>query len=101
MMMNNKAMSRLDGIEYEVLMEGVSFQEAREFIEKNSDRVYYVEPGYKIFHDCYLVGVPPIALGVKGSHLLFPIVKPRLGTFIVKALAEDEIKRLEGGRSFD
>jgi hypothetical protein len=100
-MINNKAMSRPDRIEYEVLMEGVSFQEAREFIEKNSDRVYYVEPGYKIFHDCYLVGVRPIALGAKGSYLLFPIVKPRLGTFVVKALAEDEIKRLEEGRSFD
>ena len=85
----------INKIKHEVLLERASFQEAREFIEKNSDEVYHVLPGYRLFHDCYLVGVPPIALGVKGSELIFPLVRPRLGTFVIKAGAEEEIKRLQ------
>ena len=88
-------MSCFDKIKYEVLRESLSFKEAREFIEKCSDEVHYVEPGFKIFGDCYLIGVPPIAVGIKGSDLIFPIVKPRLGTFVVKAKAKGEIKRLQ------
>ncbi len=85
----------LNEIGHEVLLEGATFVEAREFIEKNSDEVYHVLPGYRLFHDCYLVGVPPIALGIKGSDLIFPIVKPRLGTFVIKARIVEEIKRLK------
>jgi hypothetical protein len=88
-------MSCFDKIKYEVLLENLSFKEAREYIEKCSDEVHYVEPGFKIFGDCYLIGVPPIALGITGSDLIFPIVKPRLGTFVVKVEAEGEIKRLQ------
>ncbi len=86
---------RVDEIDHEVILERATFVEAREFIEKNSDEVYHVLPGYRLFHDCYLVGVPPIALGIKGSDLIFPIVKPRLGTFVVKARADEEVKRLK------
>ena len=77
-----------------MLLEGASFKGAKEFIEKYSDEIYYVEPGYKIFGDCYLIGLRPIALGIKGFDLIFPIVKPHLGTFVAKAKAEQEIKRL-------
>ncbi len=87
-------MSCFDKIKYEVLLERASFKEAREFIEKYSDEIYYVEPGYKIFEDCYLIGVRPIALGIKGFDLIFPIVKPRLGTFVGKIKARQEIKLL-------
>ncbi len=81
-------------INHEVLLERATFMEAREFIEKNSDEVYHVLPGYRLFDDCYLVGVPPIALGIKGFDLIFPIVKPRLGTYVIRARAHDEVKRL-------
>lgn len=86
---------RINGIDHEVLLERATFGEAREFIKKNSDEVYHVPPGYRLFHDCYLVGVPPIALGIKGSDLIFPIVKPRLGTFVIKARIGEDIKRLK------
>lgn len=86
----------LDKIKPEILLERATFSEAREFIERNSDEVYHVLPGYKIFHDCYLVGVPPIALGIKGSDLIFPMVRPRLGTFVIRAGAEEEVRRLKG-----
>lgn len=90
------AMSCFDKVKHEVLLESASFKEAREFIKTYSDEVYYVEPGYKIFGDCYLIGVKPIALGIKGFDLIFPIVKPRLGTFVGKTKAKQEIKRLRG-----
>jgi hypothetical protein len=77
-----------------LLLEGVTFKEAREFIEDNSDEVYYVPPGYKILDDCYLIGTPPIALGVKGLDLIFPVVRPRLGTFVLSAQSEKDIMQL-------
>ena len=86
---------KLDEIEHEILLERATFREARGFIEKNSDEVYHVLPGYRLFHDCYLVGVPPIAMGIKGSDLIFPLVRPRLGTFVIRARAEEEIRRLK------
>lgn len=87
-------MACLDEFEYEILLKGVSFKEARIFIEQNSEEVYYVEPGYKIFGKCYLIGVPPIPLGVIGDDLLLPLVKPRFGTSVIKISSEDETGRL-------
>jgi hypothetical protein len=87
-------MSCIEQMKYDLLLERVSFKEAKEFIEKNSDEVYYVEPGYKIFKDYYIIGVPPIAMGVKGDELLFTYVKPCHGTFVMKIKSEEEIKRL-------
>lgn len=87
-------MKCMDNIKHEVLLEGATFKEAREFIKKNFDEVYYVQPGYRVLQDCYLVGVPPIALAVEDSDLIFPIVKPHYGTFVVKAHNEQEISKL-------
>lgn len=82
-------------IKHEILLERVTFGEARDFIKNTSDEVIYVHPGYRLFSDCYLIGVPPIALGIKGSDLIIPIVRPRLGTSVIRIKAEDEIRRLK------
>lgn len=87
-------MKCMDDIKHEILLEGATFKDAREYIQRNFTEVYYVQPGYKVLKDCYLVGVPPIALAIKDSDLIFPIVKPHYGTFVVKAQAEREIKKL-------
>lgn len=87
-------MSCIEQMKYDLLLERVSFKEAKEFIEKNSDEVYYVDPGYKIFKDYYIIGVPPIAIGAKGDELLFTYVKPCHGTFVMKIKSEEEIQRL-------
>lgn len=84
----------MDNIKHDVLLEGATFKKAREFIQRNFKEVYYVQPGYKILRDCYLVGVPPIALAIDNSDLIFPIVKPHYGTFVIKAHAEQEINKL-------
>jgi hypothetical protein len=81
-------------MKYKLHLERTSFKEAREYVEKNSDEVYYVQPGYKIFKDYYLIGVPPVAMGVKGKELLFPYVKPCHGTFVMSIESEEEINRL-------
>ena len=87
-------MSCIEQMKYDLLLERVSFKEAREFIEKNSDEVYYVDPGYKIFKDYYMIGVPPIAMGAKGDELIFTYVKPCHGTFVMKIKSVEEIQRL-------
>src|SRR5512137_2725452 len=87
-------MSCIEQMKYDLLLERVSFKQAKEYIEKNSDEVYYVDPGYKIFKVYYIIGVPPIAMGVKGDDLLFTYIKPCHGAFVKKIKSEEEIKRL-------
>ncbi len=86
---------KIDKIRHEILLERVTFGEARDFITNTAEEVVYVPPGYKLFSDCYLIGVPPIALGIKGSDLIIPIVRPRLGTSVISIKAEGEIRRLK------
>jgi hypothetical protein len=87
-------MSCIEQLKYKLILERTSFKEAREYVEKNADEVYYVDPGYKIFKEYYIIGVPPVALGVKGRELLFPYVKPCHGTFLMAVESEEEIERL-------
>ena len=87
-------MSCIEQMKYKLYLERTSFKEARDYIEKNSDEVYYVEPGYKLFKDYYIIGVPPIAMGAKGKELLFTYVKPCHGAFVMAIESDEEIKRL-------
>jgi len=87
-------MSCIEQMKYKLYLERTSFKESRDYIERNSDEVYYVEPGYKLFKDYYIIGVPPIAMGVKGKELLFTYTKPCHGTFVMAIESEEEIKRL-------
>jgi len=80
-------------MDYEILLSNVSFKEGREFIKGNFREVYEVEPGYKLF-DIYLIGVPPILVGVEDDHVIFPYLKPCRGTFVLKMKGEEEIGRL-------
>ena len=87
-------MSCIEQMKYTIHLQRTSFKEAREYIEKNSDEVYYVSPGYKIFKDYYIIGVPPIAVGAKGNALIFPYTKPCYGTFVLSIDDEDSIKEI-------
>jgi hypothetical protein len=79
--------------EYEILLSGGTYKDGREFIRTNFKEVYEVEPGYKLF-DVYLIGVPPILVGVENGCIIFPYVKPCHGTFVLKIKDGEEIKRL-------
>ncbi|MCX6678102.1 MAG: DUF1894 domain-containing protein [Methanothrix sp.] len=87
-------MSCVEQMKYKLYLERTSFKDAREYIEKNSEEVYYVNPGYKLFKDYYIIGVPPVAIGVRGTEMLFTYVKPCHGTFVMGIDSEEEIARL-------
>jgi len=87
-------MSCIEQMKYDILLERISFKESREYIEKNSEEVYYVPPGYKIFKDYYIIGIPPIAVGAKGNALIFPYTKPCHGSFVLSIENEDSIKEI-------
>jgi hypothetical protein len=87
-------MSCIEQMKYTIHLQKISFKEAREYIEKNSDEVYYVSPGYKIFKDYYIIGVPPIAVGAKGNALIFTYTKPCHGSFVLSIDDEDSIKEI-------
>ena len=87
-------MSCIEQLKYRLYLERTSFKEAREYIEKNSEEVYYVDPGYRIFKDYYIIGIPPVAMGVRGKELLFTYVKPCHDTFVMGIDSEEEIARL-------
>jgi len=91
-------MSCIEQMKYTILLERISFKEAREYIEKNSDEVYYVSPGYKIFKDYYIIGIPPVAVGSKGNALVFTYTKPCHGSFVLSIENEDSIKDINGLR---
>lgn len=85
-------MSCIEQKKYKILLEKTTFKDSREYIEKNSDEVHYVSPGYKIFNDYYVIGIPPIALGAKGNALLFTYTKPCHGTFVL-TIDDDQSKK--------
>ena len=85
-------MGCIELMDYKILLSRTSFKESREYIQKHCKGVYEVEPGYKLF-DVYLIGVPPIFIGVEDSHVIFPYVKPCHGTFVLKIKDEGEAKR--------
>lgn len=87
-------MSCIEQLKYTIHLQRISFKEAREYIEKNSDEVYYVSPGYKVFKDYYIIGIPPIAVGAKGNALVFPYTKPCHGSFVLSIDSEDSIKEI-------
>jgi len=87
-------MSCIEQMKYQIHLERTSFKDARAYIEKNSDEVYYVSPGYKIFKDYYIIGIPPIAMGAKGNALIFPYTKPCHGSFVLSIDNEDSIKEI-------
>jgi hypothetical protein len=94
-------MSCIEQMKYQILLEKTTFKASREYIEKNSDEVYYVPVGYKIFKDYYVIGIPPIALGAKGNALIFTYTKPCYGTFVLTIDDEESKKEIEKLREIE
>lgn len=94
-------MSCIEQKKYKILLEKTTFKDSREYIEKNSDEVHYVSPGYKIFENYYVIGIPPIALGAKGNALLFTYTKPCHGTFVLTIDDEESKKEIDRLREME
>jgi hypothetical protein len=76
-------MGCIENLKYEMILPlGASFKECREYVEKNFREFWYVDPGYKLF-DEYIIGLPPIALGIDGAMIIFPYTKPCHGTYLL------------------
>jgi hypothetical protein len=86
-------MGCIELMDYEILLSDISFKEGREYITRNFKDVYEVKPGYKLF-DVYLIGVPPILIGVEDAYVIFPYIKPCHGTFVLKIKDREEVERL-------
>jgi hypothetical protein len=86
-------MGCIEELKPEVLLQRISFKEAREYIEAHTDECYYFQPGFKLLGE-YIIGVPPIAVGFKGEYLIFPYTKPCHGTFVLKHRDPVEIDRV-------
>ena len=87
-------MGCIENLPYEMILPlGASFKECREYVERNFSEFWYVDPGYKIF-DEYLIGIPPIALGIDGDKIVFPYTKPCHGTYLLGIVGYEEVERV-------
>ncbi|MDM7935169.1 MAG: DUF1894 domain-containing protein [Methanothrix sp.] len=86
-------MGCIEALKPEVLLSRVSFKEARAFIEQSAPEVYYVDPGFKLLGE-YMIGVPPLAIGIDDDQLIFPYTKPCHGTFVLRHSDAAEVERL-------
>ena len=70
-------MACVEDMNKEVILSGTSFKECRVYVESHYSEVHFVEPGYRMF-DKYIIGVPPIAIGIDGENIIFPIYQALL-----------------------
>ena len=86
-------MGCIEELKYETLLSHASFKECRDYVKEHFTERYEVEPGYKIF-ESYIIGIPPILIGVDGDSVVFPYTKPCHGTFLLRMEAPEEARRL-------
>ncbi|HTY51869.1 MAG TPA: DUF1894 domain-containing protein [Methanomicrobiales archaeon] len=86
-------MGCIEELKYETLLSHASFKECRDYVKEHFSERYEVEPGYKIF-ESYIIGLPPIIIGIDGDSVVFPYTKPCHGTFLLRINCQDEVIRL-------
>jgi len=87
-------MGCIENLKYEMILPlGASFKECREYVEKNFPEYRYVDPGSRIF-DEYIIGLPPIAVGIDGNRVIFPYTKPCHGTYLLAIEDAQEAERI-------
>jgi len=91
-------MGCIEQMKYEIVLKNTTFSECRAYVRKNFKEIHEVKPGYKMF-DVYLIGVPPITIGVDSEDVIFPYTKPCYGTFLLRIRGVDEIETLRGAGS--
>lgn len=90
-------MGCIETLKYEILLSRCTFKDAKEFIKGEFEEVHEVPPGYRMF-DVFLIGVPPIFIGVDEDRVIFPYTKPCHGTFVLRIEGKEEIERLRTKR---
>lgn len=87
-------MGCIDEMNYEILLSKVSYRECSAFIRSNYHEIYIVKPGYHMF-DVFIIGVPPIYVGVDDANIIFPYTKPCHGTYVLSIYSPEEVKNLK------
>jgi len=83
----------IEELKYETVLSQASFKECRDYVKEHFTEHYEVEPGYRIF-ESYIIGLPPIFIGVEGNAVFFPYTKPCHGTFLLRIESPEEVERL-------
>ncbi len=86
-------MGCIESMKYEILLKNASFKECRDYVRENYPDYRDVQPGFRMF-DKYLIGVPPISIGLDGDIIVFPYTKPCYGTFLMRLEDAEEAKRI-------
>jgi hypothetical protein len=83
----------IDELNYEILLSKETFKECSKFIRSKFKETYIIEPGFKLF-EAYIIGVPPIYVGVKDETIIFPYTKPCHGTFVLSIRSPETVAKL-------
>jgi hypothetical protein len=86
-------MGCIEELKYEAILSHASFKECRDYVKEHFAERYEVEPGFRIF-ESYIIGLPPIFIGVEGNAVFFPYTKPCHGTFLLRIESPEETERL-------
>jgi hypothetical protein len=86
-------MGCIEELKYEAILSQATFKECRDFVKEHFPEWYEVEPGYRIF-ESYIIGLPPIFVGIEGDTVIFPYTKPCHGTFLLRIESREEVERL-------
>jgi hypothetical protein len=83
----------IESLSYEIILQGASFKECRDFVRANCEEYLDVQPGFKIFEKP-IIGVPPISIGLDGDIITFPFTKPCYGTLLLRVDNKEEADRI-------
>ena len=86
-------MGCVESMNYEIVLRDASFRESRDYIKSHFRESVDVQPGFKVF-DVYVIGLPPIAIGLDNDFVIFPYTKPCHGTFLLRIEDKEEAERL-------
>jgi hypothetical protein len=86
-------MGCIESLRYEIILQGASFKECREYVRANCKEYVDVQPGFKLFEKP-IIGIPPISIGLDGDTITFPYTKPCYGTFLLRVENTEEADRI-------
>lgn len=86
-------MACIESLKYDIILQGASFSECRDFVRANCSEFVTVDPGFRIFEKA-IIGVPPILIGLDGDVITFPFTKPCYGTYLLRTENPAEAARI-------
>ena len=86
-------MGCIESLKYEIILKNASFSECRNYIRGHFKEYRELPIGEKIF-DSYIIGQPPVLIGLDGDDVILPYTKPCHGTFLLRIPSAEEAARL-------